>query len=177
MIDKVEFLSVAKIVGAHGLNGRLKLDLITDVIERFAPGNRLFIKTGSQYKPFTCTQFSDKSKSPLLKLEEINDRDAALSLKGAEIFITRSEAEKTRDILETDSFYYYDLIGCSVFLNDNSFGKVVDIMGTGGNKILVLNNNEGKELLIPFNKDMVDTANIFNGRIDINPIEGLFDLD
>ena len=172
-----QFLIVAKIIGAHGLNGRLKLDVITDVIERFAPGNRLFIKIGSQYKPFISTQFGDKSKSPLLKLEEINDRDAALSLKGSEIFITISEAEKTREILETDSFYYYDLIGCSVYLNDKSFGKVADIMEAGGNKILVLNNNEGKEFLIPFNKEMVDTTHVFDGRIDISPIEGLFDLE
>jgi 16S rRNA processing protein RimM len=172
-----QFLRVAKITGAHGLNGRLKLDVITDIIERFAPGNKLYIKIGNQYKPFISTQISDKSKSPLLKLEEINDRDAALSLKGAEIYITRSEAEKTRDKLDSDSFYYFELIGCSVFVNNESFGRVADIMEAGGNKILVLNNNEGKEFLVPFNKSMVDTAHVFNGRIDINPIEGLFDSE
>jgi 16S rRNA processing protein RimM len=172
-----QFLRIAKITGAHGLNGRLKLDVISDFSERFAPGSKMYIKIDNEFRPFQSVEFNDKSKNSLLKLENINDRDAALSLKGAEIYITKSEAEKTRDQLDSDSFYFYDLIGCNVFMNGAAFGKVVDIMGSGENIILVLNNDKGKEFLIPFNNSMVDTKQIFNGRIDISPIEGLFESE
>jgi 16S rRNA processing protein RimM len=172
-----QFLIIARITGAHGLNGRLRLDVFTDFIERFAPGSKLYLKIGNSFKPFLSTEFVGKSKNLLIKLENIDDRDAALSLKGAEIYITRSEAEKTRDQLGSDSFYFYDLIGCSVFLDNDIFGKVVDLMGSGENTILVINNDKGKEFLIPFNNSMVDTKHIFNGRIDISPVEGLFELE
>jgi 16S rRNA processing protein RimM len=171
-----QFLRIARITGAHGLNGRLKLDVVTDFLDRFTPGNKLFLKIDNSFKTFLCAEFFDKSKNSLIKLESIDGRDAALSLKGVEIYITKSEAEKTRAQLDSDSFYFYDLIGCSVFLDDAAFGKVVDIMGSGENTILVLNNDKGKEFLIPFNS-MVDTKHIFDGRIDISPIEGLFDLE
>ncbi len=170
-----QFVRVARITGAHGLNGRLKLEVVTDFTERFAPGGILHIKIGSTYKPFLCGEFFDKSKNSIIKFENINDRDAALSLKGSEIYITRSDAEKTRDKLESGSFYFYDLIGCSVYLENRIFGKVVDLMGSGENTILVLNDDKGKEFLIPFNNSMVDTSSIFSGRIDISPVEGLFD--
>jgi 16S rRNA processing protein RimM len=172
-----QFLRIARITGAHGLNGRLKLDIVTDFIERFAPGSKLYIKIDNSFKPFLCAEFFNKSKNSLIKLVSIDDRDAALSLKGAEVYITKSEAEKTRDQLDNDSFYFYDLIGCNVFLDGVVFGKIADILGSGENTILVLNNDKGKEFLIPFNHSMVDTTHIFNRRIDISPIEGLFDLE
>jgi 16S rRNA processing protein RimM len=172
-----QFLRIARITGAHGLNGRLRLDVFTDFIERFAPGSKLYLKIGNSFKPFLSAEFVGKSKDSLLKLENINERDAALSLKGLEIYITRSDAEKTRDQLGSNSFYFYDLIDCSVFMNNEFFGKVVDLLGSGENTILVLNNDIGKEFLIPFNNSMVDTKHIFNGRIDISPIEGLFELE
>jgi 16S rRNA processing protein RimM len=172
-----QFLRIARITGAHGLGGRLKLEVITDFIERFAPGSKLYLKIGNTYKPFLSAEFIDKSKNSLIKLENVNDRDAALALKGAEIYITRSDAEKTRDRLESGSFYFYDLIGCTVYLDDKIFGKVVDLMGSGGNTILILNDNKGKEYLIPFTNSMVDTKHILNGRIDISPIEGLIELE
>jgi 16S rRNA processing protein RimM len=172
-----QFLRIAKITGAHGLTGRLKLDVITDFIERFEPGNKLYIKIDNEFKPFLCIDFIEKSKNSLIKFENIEDRDAALYLKGAEIYISKSEAEKTRDRLDNDSFYFYDLIDCSVFRDGAVFGKVVDIMGSGENIILVLNDDKGKEYLIPFNQSMVDTKYIFNGRIDISPVEGLFESE
>jgi 16S rRNA processing protein RimM len=172
-----QFLRIARIAGAHGLDGRLKLEVVTDFFERFSPGSKLFIKMGDNYQPFLSTEFIGKSNTPLLKLENIDDRDAALSLKGKEVYTTIGEAEKTRDQLGDDVFYYYDLIGCTVYMGNKIFGKVVDIMEIGENCILVLNDNQEKEFLIPFNDSMVDTHHILHGRIDINPIDGLFDLE
>ncbi len=171
-----QFLRIAKVVGAHGLNGRLKLAVITDLIERFTPGSIVYLKIDSKYTPFQSIEFIETGRYSIIKLEDINDRDAAASLKGTEVYIAKNEAEKTRDHLEGDAFYYYDLIGCKAYCNGRIFGNVVDIMEIGENNILVLKNDKGKEFLIPFIHSMVDTFHIFDGRIDINPVEGLFDL-
>ncbi|MFH0977171.1 MAG: ribosome maturation factor RimM [Spirochaetota bacterium] len=172
-----QFLRIARITGVHGLNGRLKLEVVTDFIERFSPGSKLYIKMGDHYQPFLCAEFTGISKTPLLKLENINDRDVALSFKGKELYTTISEAEKTRHQLGDDEFYFYDLIGCIVYMENKIFGKVVDIMEIGENSILVLNDKKGKEFLMPFNDSMVDTGNISKSRIDIKPIDGLFELE
>lgn len=170
-----QFLRVAIIAGAHGLDGRLKLTVITDIYERFAPNNTLYLKIGNKYKPFLCTGFIEGGKNSIIKLENINDRDAALSLKGIEIYIDKSNAESTRDLLDSDDFYFYDLLECKVFRDGKIFGSVADIMKIGESTILVLHDTEGKEVLIPFIDSMVDTKHVSDGRIDINPIDGLLE--
>lgn len=176
MIDD-QFVRTGKITGAHGLEGRVKILIFSDFSGRFDAGNTLYLKIKSEFKAYKSTEFREQpGRLSLLKLEGLNNRDEALSLKGIEIFIDRKEAEKTRRLLEKDSFYFYDLIGCSVYLNNKLFGEVSNIMQAGSGEILILKSKEGRELLIPFTDSMVDTKNIFKGRIDINPVEGLFDI-
>ncbi len=177
MSSENQFLRIGKIVGAHGLQGRLKIIIISDISERFKAETTLYLKINAEYfKEYKSIEFIEQpGRASLLKLEDIDDRDDALELKGIEIFIDKSDAEKTRDSLGEDSYYFYDIVGCSVFRNGELFAEVKDIMNVGDGSILVLKNDEGKEFLIPFIESMVDTKEIHNRRIDINPIDGLFE--
>ena len=171
-----QFLRIARISGAHGLTGRLKLSIITDIIDRFKPGNSLYLKIGEEYKEFISTEFIEKSgKNSLIKLEGIIDRDSAQALNGVEMYITKAEAERTRKYLGSDVFYHSDLIGCRVFYRDKLFGKVTDIIEAGENSVLIIEDENKKEFLIPFIHSMVKTKSIFSGKIDITPVDGLLD--
>jgi 16S rRNA processing protein RimM len=171
-----QFLRIAKVIGAHGLDGRVKLAVITDYTERFTPGSILYVKTRDEFTAFESVSFVEQpGKGLLLKLKDVDDRDAALLLKSAEIFIEKDNAEKTRDSLGNNEFYYYDIIGCEVFCRGKVFGTVADIMEIGGNNILVLQDKNGKECMIPFISSMVNTDNILDQRVDIDPIDGLID--
>ncbi len=173
-----QFLRIAKIVGPHGLNGRLRLVVITDIIERFISGSKLYLKIDNEYREFLCIEFIEQpGRNSLIKLENVDDRNTALSLKGIEIFILKNEAEKTREYFDDDVFYYYDLIGCEVYYKNKLFGTVIDIMESGENSILILKSKENREFMIPFIDSMVNTVNIFKGRIDIDPVPGLLDED
>ena len=176
MSNEKQFLRVAKITGVHGLHGRLRIAVVSDIADRFIPGTALFLKFGGEYREYKSVEFIELvSKASLLKLEGIEDRDEALSLNGIEIYIDRTVAEKTRDSLGEDVYYYYDLIGCKAYWNNDLFAEVTDIMQAGDGCILILSNTEGKQFLIPFTESMVDTGNIGSKRIDINPVDGLFE--
>jgi 16S rRNA processing protein RimM len=169
-------IRIAKIAGAHGLKGRLKIVLISDIAERFSPGNQVYIQEESRYTAYTIREFQPvDGKSALLYLEGIDDRDAALAMRGSELFITRETAEKTRDLLDGDSFYYYDIIGCEVYRDGRHFGRVTNIVSGGAGELLVIADSGGREYLVPFVGAMVDTKEIKAGRIDIDPVEGLLD--
>lgn len=171
------FLRIARVIDAHALSGRLKISIITDNIERFEEGSFVYSKTGGSYRPHKIKGFHIlKQRTGLLELDNIKDRNQAESLKGLDIFITKDKAEETRSELDNDSFYYYDLIGCKVCLNGKLFAEVTDIMQAGGSDILVMSNAKNKNLMIPFVESMVDTARIKEGFVDINPVEGLFDI-
>lgn len=171
-----EFIRVARIIDSHGLDGRLKIFLATDFEERFKNGNEVYLKRGSQYEDHRVSDYKEQKKRiSLLKLDGISDRDTAHALKGVDIFINKSEAEETRSNLDENSFFFFDLIGCEVFHEGKLFGVIVDILEAGAGEILIVRDNEGKKLYVPFVQDMVDTTDIYEKKIYINPIEGLFD--
>jgi len=171
-----DFLRVGRVTGAHGLNGMLRIAVISDNPERFRVGNSVYIGFNGLYDSYTVRGFQPlKRRSALLSLKEVSDRNQAEALSGVSLFITKDDAERTRDELDGDSFYYYDIIGCDVYLDNNLFAKVTDIM-QGAGDILVIKDREGRELLVPFVESMTDTSRVGEGRIDISPVEGLFDI-
>ena len=178
MIQENEYLRIAVITGAHALHGRLKILVVSDNISRFQTDAEVIVKEEKGYKPYIIKECRPlKGKVFLLYLEGVTDRTMAENLKGAEIFITREEAEQTRhELLEEDEFYYYDLIGCTVYHEDSSFGTVKDIMEAGAGEIIVVVDESGKKHMVPFIASMVDTSRISEKRIDISPVEGILDL-
>ncbi len=172
-----DYIRIAVVTGAHGLNGRLKVLVISDFRERFNADKSVIIKTTSGIREFRILDFIEqKGKTGLLVLEGIENRDAALTLKGSEIFIDKEEAESTRGDLDENSYYYYDVIGCAVYCRDRLFGTVIDILEAGSGEILLISNDQGKQFMVPFVESMVETKNIRGRRLDIHPVEGLFDI-
>lgn len=172
-----EFLSIGIIIGVHGLHGRLKIFVISDIKKRFETGNHVYLKSNNTYIKYKITEYIEyKKKISLLRLDGISTIDEALKLKKTPILITKDEAEKTRSNLDENSYYYYDVISCEVFWNDNKFGEVVDIFEGGCGEILVIKDNHGRVFNIPFVESMVDVSSIADKRLIIHPIEGLIEI-
>jgi len=173
-----DYIRIAVVTGVHGLSGRLKILVISDISDRFERKKPVFIKINDRYQKFAVLNYSlYKDRGGLLELEGIDDRSTALSLKGSDIYIEKAEAERTRGrTLEEESYYFYDIIGCSVYYKGRLFGSVSDIMETGAGEILIIEIDKGKEYMIPFVESMVDTNEIRKNKLTIHPIEGLIDI-
>jgi len=177
LIPENEYIRVARIAGSHSLHGGLKIYLVTAIPERFEPGNTVYLKLKESYRKFTVKEFRpQKDKIYLLKLEGVDDRNNADLLKGVDIFIDGASAEKFRHELEDDAFFYYDIIGCRVLYKNSDFGIVKDIMEAGSGEILLVEDRNGKNHMIPFVESMVNTDRIEDKIIEINPVEGLLDF-
>ncbi|HPS58819.1 MAG TPA: ribosome maturation factor RimM [Spirochaetota bacterium] len=177
MIPEKDYLRIARITGSHGLHGEVKVYVITDIPERFAEGKILYFGFDKASREYRVEGFRPmKGRILLLKLEGIDSRNDSDMLRGMDIFIQESDAESGRDLLDKDSFFYYDLIGCTVYLKGKEFGTVIDIMEAGAGDILVIEDSKSGRVMVPFVDSMVDTARIKEKIIDINPVEGLFDI-
>jgi 16S rRNA processing protein RimM len=175
--NEEDFLRIGKIIGTHSLKGRLKVYVISDNLNRFSPGKTVIIKKNTSILEQKILEFKPyKKRVYLLKFEGIENIDEAERLKGYELFITVAEAEKSREALEKGSYYYFDIIGSDVFIEDSLFGSVTEIMEAGSGEILVVTDTGGKKQMIPFVKSMVNTERIKEKRIDIYPVEGLIDF-
>lgn len=177
MIPEDEYIRIARITGSHSLKGELKIYLVTAMPERFEPGNTIYLKLNAGFKKYTVQDFRfQRGKPSLLKLDGVEDRNSADLLKGMDVYIDGVSAESFRKELEEDSFFYYDIIGCTVLFRGNDFGHVKDIVEAGSGEILVIEDLKGKRVMIPFVGSMVSTDRIEERIIEISPVEGLLDI-
>lgn len=97
------------------------------------------------------------------------DRNAAESLKGARVYMSRSQFPPTSD---PDEHYWVDLLGLRVVNRQGQdMGVVRDLMATGPSSVLVLEYlREGKtaERLIPFVSAYVDQVDKVAGTIVVD---------
>ncbi|MGL4369986.1 MAG: ribosome maturation factor RimM [Spirochaetota bacterium] len=179
MINESSYILIGRISGPHGLDGRLKISVVTDKEERFSPGSRVYILRNGMYTEYCVESFEwHKGRIALCSFEGVNDRNGSEALACAEIFITQEEAEKSRGLLGEREFYYYDLIGSDVYKDGKAFGKVDAIVEGGAGCILSIKNGDGKEFLVPFVDEMVSTTRLMTEKIiDITPVDGLLDED
>ena len=83
----------------------------------------------------------------VVKLQGIDDRDAAMACKSKQIAVPRASLPK----LKGEEYYWSDLIGLSVKNQQNvDFGKIADVFATGANDVIVAKSENGQERLIPY---------------------------
>ena len=99
------------IVGApFGVRGWVKLHSYTDPPERLLDHRQLQLKLGGALRTYAVEAGGRSGGRLTVKLEGIEDRDAAQALRGAVIGVPRSELPPRED----RDFYRADLIGCEV---------------------------------------------------------------
>ena len=94
----------------------------------------------------------------------VPDRTAAEALRGARIFVARSQFPKTG----ADEFYWADLIGLEVVNRDEvGLGSVVGLIDTGPHSVLRVQprSADADEVLIPFVAAYVDLVDVAAGRV------------
>lgn len=102
----------------------------------------------------------------LVKLRGVDDRDAALALKGKLVAVPRDELP----LPGKDEYYWSDLIGLNVKnLQEIDFGKVTDVFETGANDVLVVTDKVTKqERLIPFIGQVILNVDLDAKQIQID---------
>ena len=75
----------------------------------------------------------------IARIDGVNDRNMAETLRGTELFISRDDLPE----LKKDGEYYQsDLIGFSVVRNGNMLGKIVCFQNFGAGDIMELENGD-----------------------------------
>ena len=166
-------VEVGKIVNTHGIKGEVKVKSNSDFTDtRFQPGEVLTIEQ-THKEPITLTVTSHRMHKGLhmLTFEGINNINDIEHLKGQVLLQERDHEEIE---LAENEFYYSDIIGCTVFDDEETpIGRVIEIFETGANDVWVVRGD--KEYLIPYIADVVKQVDVEGRTIHITPLEGLLD--
>lgn len=164
-------LVVARIGRPHGVHGEATVEVRTDSPEiRFAIGSRLETDPDN-FGPLTIESVRNHNGTTLLKFKEISDRTQIEKLKNV-ILLAEVDIDSERT---ENEFHLQQILNCeAVFQDGRKIGPVVDIIHIPGQDLLVLD-HMGREVLIPFVKEIVPEVNVFDRRIVVIDKEGLFD--
>jgi 16S rRNA processing protein RimM len=162
-----EFLIVGRILAPWGLKGEVKVEVITDFPERFAPHNFVYLNAS----PFEIESCRPHKQFLVLKLTTIDSIEAAEKLRGCDLTIPRVELPE----LPEGQYYTFQLIGLDVVTTEGELlGHIKDIIATASNDVYIVESKRG-EILIPAIEDVVKSIDLKKGTITIEAIEGLLD--
>lgn len=163
---------IGRIINTHGIDGELKVQQITDFTELFTSGQIVYIKLNNKVKELVIEKHRPHQHHHLIRFEGFESIDDVEHLKGLDLKIK----EEQLPILGEREYHYNEIIDCIMYTTDNDeIGKVVNILSPGANDVWVVENDEGKEYLIPFIDDVVKTIDVDNKKVTIELMEGLLD--
>jgi 16S rRNA processing protein RimM len=149
---------VGRIGRAHGVRGFVYVILLTDRVQRVAPGAQLFAGD----RPLTVVESRPQQQRWLIRFEGIDDRDAAEALTNSILFADRLDEDD-------DALWVHDLIGSQVIDQHGiDRGLCVAVIGNPAHDLLELQSGA----LVP----VTFVSECGEGIIAVVVPDGLFDL-
>ncbi|BCX87826.1 16S rRNA processing protein RimM [Methylomarinovum tepidoasis] len=143
---------LGEISGVFGVRGWVKVYSHTQPRENilsYSPWRLRYRGETRQVRPLEGRR---QGKTVVARLEGVESREQAEALRGAGIFVARSQLPP----LPAGEYYWHDLIGLEVRdVEGRVLGRVIRLMETGANDVLVLEGPEGREILVPWIRDRV----------------------
>ncbi len=164
---------LGKITKKYSFKGELIISLDTDEPEIYKNLKSVFININGRLIPYFIEKSKSQKKATLrVKFEDINSEEEALSIINKEVYLPLENLPE----LKGKKFYYHEIIGYNVVDTDHgNIGLIIKVEDKTSQSIFIIKNN-GKEILIPVNDNIIQMINRKNKTIHITAPNGLIDL-
>lgn len=173
-----QYITIGRTRKAHGLSGELKMSIEDRYLEDFMKNERIFLEVKGLKLPYFIDSVRGGGEL-IVKLEEVDDRDAATVLQAREIMLREqdilTEEEREFEVEEEQGLQYEHLTG--YLMIDNERGEIATIT-----EVLEMPQQEmafltykGREILIPLNEQFVQRVDADQKRVYMDLPDGLLD--
>ena len=168
---KQQYLEIGQIVASHGLKGEMRVYPWCDDPGFLTEFETLYLDKRGE-KPVKVERARVQKNMVVLKLEGVDRVEDTVGYRSKVLYMDRDEVE-----LEPGAYFIQDLIGLEVVDADSGqcYGKLTEVEATGANDVYTIRNGEGRERMIPAIPQVIAALDIEGGRMEIRPLEGLFD--
>ncbi len=171
--NNIEWATIGKIVAPFGIRGELKVFSLSDIPNRFAQLDKIFVGPDHVSRRITAVR-PYKGDMLIVKFAGIDDANTAETLRNFDLSIPLDKLAQ----LPQDSYYQHDILGLRVAtLNGNDIGTIIEIMETGSNDVYVVKGENKQPILLPAIKDVVKQVDLIRRMMYIEPMAGLLDDD
>ena len=167
-----EYLLLGYITDAFSLDGTFKILSKTDFAsKRYAKGREVFLYQPNTKQRMTVIveSYRKSGQFDFVKVQGVNSKEEALEFKGYEV-----QALKDYQIVDKDTYYYVDLVGCKVMDEKGTvLGEVSQVEEFPAQLTLRVKRKGQEDFFVPFIKAFIRRVDISKKEIEINVIGGM----
>lgn len=146
----------AVITSAHGIRGDVNVKCFLEDPQHLLAFSPLMNEKGEGLYKLEKI-ISQKGDVLVIKLEGLDDRNAAEALKGTSLYLSR----EVLPALPQETFYHQDLIGLDVHSEENKvLGHVHALHNFGAGDLLEIKTYKGLLFMVPFTKVFVPQVDL-----------------
>jgi 16S rRNA processing protein RimM len=168
-VARASRLEIGKIGAPHGLRGDVHATLHFEGSDALAAGVRVHVVDASGARELLLRSAQEHGRGMLLGFEGIDDRDAAVTLRGARLELERSALPPLGD----GEYYLVDLIGATAFGPDGPVGEVTGVSTHPSVTTLELRLTDGRIAEQPLAAPWVKHVDAEAGRVELENLDGL----
>ena len=163
----MKYVLIGKLVNTHGLKGEVRI--LSDFKYKdkvFVPGMKIYLG-----KDKICERIETYRHHKIFEMITMlgySNIDEVLKYKGDYVFVNKDDIE-----LGENEYLNEDIIGLKVYAKDRLLGVVKRIDNHNGNEIMVVCGE--KDVLIPYNFDIIEHVDLEKKTMEVKDISGLFD--
>ena len=159
-----DHIVVGIVRGSRGLRGELRVEVTTEISERFDVSNILFLDGQAH----TIISSTFDRRGVLLKLSDVEDRNQADLCLGLQLSIPETES-----ITSDQGYFHHELIGLEVYEDGEYLGDISEIIETGANDVFVINMAGEDDVLIPVIEDVILSVDLELRSMEVDVPIGL----
>lgn len=163
---------IGRVIGCFGVSGCVKVQPITHSLHRFEHLKNVSLGVSEEQSlPYEIEDVRITDETVFIKFSTVNNRSLAEDCKGKFLFVTEDKAIQPR----VGSYFIHDIVGCSVWSNDDKFlGTVIDVIKLSAYDLWEIRTGH-KDYFIPAVKNFIEQVDVSNKRITIRVLEGLIE--
>lgn len=160
------FLVVGRLRKAHGVQGEITMEVITDFPERLRPRREVYI--GDDHRPVRIKKVRQKPPYLLLSFEGFTDCDQVNLMRNELVYVHTGDLPS----LPEGQYYHHQLLGLAVVDEAGTpLGNLGEILETGANDVYVVRSEGKEDLLLPAIGSVIIQVDLEQGKIIVHPPE------
>ncbi len=162
----METVKLGKITAPQGIKGEVRVYPYTDELTRFSQIEAVLL----QGRRLKIEKVRYMKNMAVLKLEGIDDRNGAESVRNQELLLAREDLWKQPE----DTYFVDDILGSSVLTEEGTaVGTLKKIHSRPAQDLYEIEREDGTSFLLPAVKEFVKAVDPQNKTITVHLIEGL----
>lgn len=168
-----DFYLIAKVVSVFGKQGYVKIKSFSDFPERFSGLKKVYIDFFGDKKVFNVESLVKNKGNLLLRFSNFSTAEDAAILINRDVYVDEENIVELPEF----TFFIHDLIGSEVIEEGKSLGTITDVQAFPANDVYVVQEADGKELLIPAVKEIIESFDPVKKILVLKPGSSLYDED